>query len=261
MISKDIFHAMIGENIYLISTLKSAPTEDGRTLEPGNATPNSYLVIGEEKALLFDLAVDEQGVYEYAKDLAQKEVMVVLSHGHFDHVYHLNKLEEVWIHKEDEFLLIEGMPMLGASPCPSLYYLQHDDIIELGNRSLKVIHLPGHTPGSILLLDDKNKFLLSGDTGARRLLLGVSGEVNIEDLCERLEQLKQEDFEVMFSAHDRCALPKSHIDLMLGVLRGEVKSSYVKHTMPMVGTFINQKYGKENEICYFDVTRQLQGSL
>ena len=257
MISKNIFHTEIAKNTYLISTITVGPAGPGKSLEPGTPTPNSYLVVGDEKAVLFDLGMDEPGLYEYAQHLAQKEVMAVLSHGHFDHIFNLNTLQEAWIHKADAFLLREGMPILNAppvNPCPTLHYLKHGDVIELGNRNLKVIHIPGHTPGSILLLDPATKILLSGDTGARRLLLGVSCEVNIQDLCEKLELLKQEDFEVMYSAHDRCALPKAHIDLMLGVLRDEIETSHVKADLPGIGTYINKKYGVENEITYFDVS-------
>jgi glyoxylase-like metal-dependent hydrolase (beta-lactamase superfamily II) len=258
MISEKLFHAEIAKDTYLISTSAFGPTEDGRSLEPGSATANSYLIVGGEKALLFDLAVDEEGVYEYAKNLAQKEVMTVMSHGHYDHVYHLNERDEAWIHKEDEYLLREGMPIIGAppvNPCPKLHELEDGDTIRLGNRNLKVIHIPGHTPGSILLLDENTGILFSGDTGARRLLFGVSGEVDLDDFCKSLERLRQEKFQVMYSAHDRCALPKAHIDLMLGVIRKEVEAEWVEQTMPGVGTFMTVKYGRENEVTYFDMSR------
>ena len=260
MISENIFHAQIAKDTYLISSAALGPTEDGKSLAPGTATGNSYLIVGEEKALLFDLAVGEPGVYAYAENLAQKEVMTVLSHGHFDHVYHLNTLKEAWLHKADEFLLREGMPVIQAPPvkdCPPLHYLAEEDWISLGNRSLKVLHIPGHTPGSILLLDEKTGILFSGDTGARRLLLGVSGKVDLKEFCGRLEALKTMEFDVMYSAHDRCALPKKHIDLMLGVLRGTTPARYVEQDLPGIGTFSNQKYGVETELAFFDVSKLL----
>ena len=46
-----------------------------------------------------------------------------------------------------------GMPPI--DPCPTIHYLNNGDVIELGNHLLEVIHIPGHTPGSILLLDKK----------------------------------------------------------------------------------------------------------
>ena len=54
----NLFHVEVRHGIYLISSDSQGPTEDGKSLAPGNATANSYLVIGEERALLFDLAVN-----------------------------------------------------------------------------------------------------------------------------------------------------------------------------------------------------------
>ena len=56
-----LFHAQVAEGIFLISSDISGPNSDGRSLKPGRATANSYLVVGEDKALLFDLAVNEPG--------------------------------------------------------------------------------------------------------------------------------------------------------------------------------------------------------
>ena len=54
-----LFHAQVAEGIFLISSDISGPDSDGRSLKPGRATANSYLVVGDEKALLFDMAVNE----------------------------------------------------------------------------------------------------------------------------------------------------------------------------------------------------------
>ena len=52
MISKDIFHAKIAEDTYLISTTKAGPDEDEKSLLPGKPTTNSYLIVGKEKAYM-----------------------------------------------------------------------------------------------------------------------------------------------------------------------------------------------------------------
>ena len=62
-----LFHAQVAEGIFLISSDISGPDSDGRSLKPGRATANSYLVVGEDKALLFDLAVNEPGVVNYVR--------------------------------------------------------------------------------------------------------------------------------------------------------------------------------------------------
>ena len=80
-----LFHIEIVKNIYLISDSENGPTENGQSMAPGNPTGNSYLIIGEKSAVLFDLAVNLPGIHEYVKNLTDKPVKLVLSHGHYDH--------------------------------------------------------------------------------------------------------------------------------------------------------------------------------
>lgn len=66
------------QGIYLISDPEQGPTEDGKSLAPGNATANSYLITGEERAVLLDLAVNSPELKTYAEKLAGKPVQLVL---------------------------------------------------------------------------------------------------------------------------------------------------------------------------------------
>jgi len=158
-----LFHAQVAEGIFLISSDISGPNSDGRSLKPGRATANSYLVVGDEKALLFDMAVNEPGLADYARSLTDRPVFPVLSHGHIDHVYHLEDFSEVWLHSGDIPLLKgKGIGTRKIKPLPVIHELADGDTIDLGGRLLDVIHIPGHTMGSILLLDRNTRVLLSG---------------------------------------------------------------------------------------------------
>lgn len=254
MAYKNLFHAQVAAGIFLISSDSDGPNKDGRSMLPGKATANSYLVIGEEKALLFDLAVNEKGVKEYAEALAGKPVMLVLSHAHYDHVYHLERFGEVWLHEADAPLL-QGK-LVGTrkvKPCPELHYLAEADVIDLGERMLDVIHISGHTPGSILLLDRKTGVLLSGDTGARRFLYGVTPAATLETFYSSLQQLEKRNFTVMYSAHDRCAIPKKHLDTMLDAIVHDLPHAHQTLTIPGVGTMLCISRGTETELEYFDM--------
>ncbi len=215
----DLFHTEVRKGIYLITHDGQKPTDDGRSMAPGEPTGNSYLVIGEDRALLFDLAVNHPGVRAYAQQLAGKPLMLVLSHGHGDHTYHLQDWEEVWMHPADTSLLKGMLGFPAIEPCPTIHPLQGGDSIDLGDRILDVIHIPGHTDGSILLLDHATRTLLSGDTVARRLLYGTMTFVPPADFCRQLEALQQADFEVVYSAHDRCALPREQAAHMIRLIR------------------------------------------
>ena len=249
-----LFHIEIVKNIYLISDSENGPTENGQSMAPGNPTGNSYLIIGEKSAVLFDLAVNLPDIHEYVKTLTDKPVKLVLSHGHYDHCYHLEKFRDVWMHPNDEFLLRQGMlGMPPVDPCPSIHYLNNGDVIELGNHLLEVIHIPGHTPGSILLLDKKYRLLFSGDTCARRLLYGLHGVIPFKDFCQTLKRLQEKEFDVFYSAHDRCAIPKSYLNYMINEIENEVPESSSNIELPQIGTLHYFSKGNPYTFDYFDI--------
>ena len=255
---KNLFSIEIADGIFLISSGKRQGKSDEELQKPQKATANSYLVVGEEKALLFDLAVDDENLWDYACSLTDKPVQLVLSHGHVDHIFHLNKRDEVWLHPADMDMVKYGIPKVNKPtvPCPVMYALNEGDVIDLGNRLLSVYHIPGHTPGRILLLDQKTKILLSGDSIARRLLFGVGSKIGTETFAEKVETLKSVDFVCAYSAHDRCALPKKHLDRILQTV-SSVQIEGKKTMLPLVGKFITYKYGKESELDYCDIAVRL----
>jgi glyoxylase-like metal-dependent hydrolase (beta-lactamase superfamily II) len=82
-------------------------------------------------------------------------VGIVQTHGHFDHVQALAELKErlgvpVYAHPDDEY------------PVEIDQELNDGDTITFGERSVTVLHTPGHTPGGVCLLHGKH--LISGDT-------------------------------------------------------------------------------------------------
>ena len=127
------------------------------------------------------------------------------------------------------------------------------DVIDLGGRELEVFHIPGHTPGSILLLDRKCRVLLSGDTCARRLLYGLHEQVSFEEFCASLENLKTADFDVMYSAHDRCAIPKEYLSHMMLLLKNEVPQTKNVVDLPGIGEMKCFFHGDIRTLDYFDI--------
>lgn len=251
---KPFFHTELSRGVYMISDPEHGPTEDGKSLLPGKATANSYLIVGNAAALLFDLAINKPGLSRYAQELARVPLRIVLSHAHIDHIFHIAEEKEVWLHPDDERLLRRGAfpfqpPLL---KCPQLRYLRGGDIVDLAGRVLDVIHIPGHTDGSILLYDRESKLLLSGDTCTRRLLYGLHTFVPIETFCAALEALNAMDIAGIYSAHDRCCLPKARIGLMCELLRARVPQSLKRVTIPAVGTLAVLSAGDEDSLDYFD---------
>lgn len=223
------------------------------SVEPGPASRNAYLVCGSQRALLFDLSLEEERLFAYASRLAGLPVQLVLSHAHVDHIYHLSKQPEVWIHPDDVGLLRKGsIFQKPIRPCPRLHFLRDGDTIDLGDRELTVFHIPGHTDGSILLWDAKTGTLLSGDTVARRLLYGLHSFVPFPDFCRSIEKLKHLPIRKIYSAHDRCALPPEHISFMIEELTKDInKAKSVR--IPFLGRYLSLTVGNETDIRYFSL--------
>ncbi len=148
----------------------------------------SYLVLGNDKALLFDTGMGISNIQGVVAGLTKLSVSVVNSHTHNDHVGDNWRFNDVYgmdtdftranargsrQDAQDELAPNEICGDLPAGFDAKVYatkafhithWLHDGDKIELGGRTLKVIGTPGHTPDAIALLDEKNGLLFTGDT-------------------------------------------------------------------------------------------------
>ena len=115
-----------------------------------------YLVAGRERALLVDTGWGTGDLPMYIKTLTRLPVLVVNTHGHRDHTSGNVQFAEVYIHTNDLSLVQESDARL--IPIYDGY------VFDLGGRALRVIGVPGHSPGSICLLDKAARILFSGDS-------------------------------------------------------------------------------------------------
>ena len=143
-----------------------------------------------------------------ANDL--KPVKLINTHCHFDHILGIESCRNEWdlkweAHSGDDFL-VENAPakgMMFGFPVPPIrpvdIYLDENSIIEFGNVKLKVLHVPGHSPGSVCLYNEEDKILIAGDV----LFYGSIGRTDLE----------QGDFDTLING----------IQKKLMVLPGDVK--------------------------------------
>jgi len=140
----------------------------------GTIEANSYLLTSDDEALLIDPGFGEDALVKRVDELKDyKSKKVVLTHGHFDHTGYCPLLEKkgwkIGIHPEDKFLL-NRVPAdfadLGYSDEPFEPYmtLREGVCFNVGSLTLEVVHTPGHSPGSICLIDLKRRIAFTGDT-------------------------------------------------------------------------------------------------
>jgi len=116
-----------------------------------------FLIEGDESALLFDTGNPGGELAHYVKQITAKPLIVVLSHAHGDHIGAVSQFPFAYLHPAD-------FPLLPVGGMGKYLPITQGQGFELGNRFLEVLEIPGHTPGSIALLDQKNGLLFVGDT-------------------------------------------------------------------------------------------------
>lgn len=129
-----------------------------------------YLIKGTSKALLIDAGMAPSGandLYEYASSLAgTKEVDLYISHGHPDHTTQIGDFVKadraVYMHEND--LAMAKMFINDKSVQDSDFtFIDEGFTFDLGGVVLENYFVPGHTPGSMLLLDKTHNILYSSD--------------------------------------------------------------------------------------------------
>lgn len=129
-----------------------------------------------------------------------KPKCIINTHAHFDHIGGVKEVQDHFkidflLHKEDLFLVenaSEQATAFGLKPIsrPDVNkYIDNDEKITLGNKSITVIHTPGHSPGCVCYYSDNNVFvgdtLFAGSIG-RTDLPGGSYEILINSIKEKL---------------------------------------------------------------------------
>ena len=146
------------------------------------------LILGEEKAVLIDTGCGIGNIRDVVEEITDLPVMVVNTHAHNDHIAQNHLFDEVamldhpWSHEAEKGLPNSEMAHLIADgmlwkELPEGFdaenyvvpgfkvtrWFKEGDIIDLGNRTLEVIHTPGHTPDCVCFLDREDRLLFTGD--------------------------------------------------------------------------------------------------
>ncbi|HET7036329.1 MAG TPA: MBL fold metallo-hydrolase [Thermomicrobiaceae bacterium] len=156
--------------------------------EPGHDEDvKSFLVRGSELALLFDTGTGIGDIRPVVDQLVSTPVLLVNSHAHWDHIGGNWQFPRIWIHEAEADRLGEQLPpeRLRRFAAPERFIgpppegfdierftirpshaerrLREGDEIDLGDRRLRVMHTPGHSPGGITLVDEARGIALVGD--------------------------------------------------------------------------------------------------
>ena len=144
-------------------------------LHVGPLQTNCYIVGCEEtkEGAIIDPGGDAKRILAEVERVGLKTKYVINTHGHFDHTLANKEVVEATgaplaIHSADAPMLTQGGGALffgilrKASP-PADMMLEEGQVLTLGNIELRVLHAPGHSPGSICLYNEEEGVLFDGD--------------------------------------------------------------------------------------------------
>ena len=180
-----------------------------------------FLLTGTEKALLIDSGMTVRAK-EIAQTLTDLPVSLLNTHADLDHIGSNEQFASFYMHPAEEAnYRRSGKP-------GTILPVSEGDELDLGERKLRIIHLPGHTDGSIAVLDIQNRVLISGDPVQEHGRIFMFGaHRNMQSYLASLEKLKDLDgFDVLWPSHADLPVSRETIGRLLDgaekVVRGEI---------------------------------------
>jgi len=247
----------------------------------GKGTVYSYLLAGTERAVLIDAGMGFLNLKRITDELTALPVSVVNTHGHLDHIGCNHQYEVAYLHPADEAVFLQHsnkayrrrmlVGLLAESKLPSWLLdlpvvrrevrkftnlpfrdnrqpLRDGQQLDLGGRTLEVVATPGHTPGSVCLLEIERRQLFSGDTVcAEIILLMLDHSTSVETYRQSLLRLKAMagHFGDTWPAHHQLPLDHNWIDEYIAcaeeIMAGRASISAMSNP---VGSGLVAKYGR-----------------
>lgn len=236
---------------------------------------HTYLVAGDDRAVLFDAGIGVGDLRSVVSDLVDVPVTLVLTHSHWDHIGAANQFDDVRIHDAEREAggtvsttqVAEQFPIDfpgwvtqwreadGEFPDgfdPDAYAIQPvadvDRIapgrtVDLGDRTLEILHVPGHSPGHLAALDRDAGMLFASDVIHLDYSLYIHfGGCDVDAYVETLGTLRAMReagaFETMYLGHcrplagDDLTMIDDFHDGLQAILAGERESDRLDGPLP-----------------------------
>jgi glyoxylase-like metal-dependent hydrolase (beta-lactamase superfamily II) len=203
---------------------------------------NVWHVQGRRRDLLVDTGLGVASLARAARDLFEKPLAAVATHTHMDHMGGMHEFPERWVHAAEAAAMASGsnhlpldlsaydeptrewfaeigydvtaglltaLPERGfdaaahrLAPAAATRLLAEGDVLDLGDRAFEVLHLPGHSPGSIGLWEAKTRTLFSGDAIYDGPLLDEIPGADVAAYVATMRRLRELPVEIVHGGHD-----------------------------------------------------------
>lgn len=174
-----------------------------------------YLVIGREKAALIDTGLGIGSLKALVDQLTTLPIVVISTHGHWDHIGNHREFEEIWIHPAEKEWVEHGyledateirdflrqkkptksfppgfdLELHRIGPCTPTRLLSDLQSFDLGGRTLTILHTPGHSPGHVCVYEQATGILATGDLLYHGILLADLSHSDPHSFHESLRRL------------------------------------------------------------------------
>ena len=213
---------------------------------------HSYLLIGEKSALLIDTGLGVDNIKEVVERLTSLPILVVTTHIHWDHIGGHSLFNNIAVYETEKNWLADKFPIplevvkknLMREPCdfPKEFNIEqyrifqgqptqllHDcEILDLGNRQIKVIHTAGHSPGHCCFYEPQRKYLYSGDLIYKGCLDAFYPSTNPVHFMQSVEKIKTLNIEKLLPAHHQLNISVDLIDKVSNAFIGLYKANNLK---------------------------------
>lgn len=187
---------------------------------------NIWHVRGRRHDLLIDSGMGVVSLTGMLPWLAERPIVALASHTHFDHIGSHHEFAERVCHRAEPGILADPEPratlaeryavidMFDALPpggyvqreyrvraAPATRLVEHGDVIDLGDRQFQVLHVPGHSPGSIALWEAASATLFSGDAVYDGPLVDDAYHSSTGDYLATMERLRALPVSVVHGGH------------------------------------------------------------
>lgn len=183
-----------------------------------------YLLCGKERALLIDTGLGISNIAEQVQKLTDKPVAAVATHVHWDHIgghkqfkdFYAHGAELDWLNGQFPLPLhaVRNMVLDGCDP-PSDFDIRRyelfrgtptrilcdGDLIDLGGRTVQVLHTPGHAPGHMCFWEAERGYLFTGDLIYRGTLFAHYPSTDPAGYLRSVELLAEVPARRIFPAH------------------------------------------------------------